>query len=55
MRARAQAARTLARVVAEGRSLNDVMPAATQDATDARQRALLQELVYGTLRWFYAC
>ena len=51
--ARACAARVLVRVVAGGESLADALPDALQSVSDARQRALIQELVYGTLRWFY--
>lgn len=51
--ARACAARVLVRVIAEGRSLSDVLPGAVQPMTDPRQRALVQELSYGTLRWYY--
>ena len=51
--ARGQVARTLARVVAEGHSLTDVLPPGLQALTDTRQRALLQELAFGTLRWYY--
>jgi len=51
--ARAAAARLLARVVDDRRSLSDVLPAALKDIPDPRQRALVQELAYGTLRWFY--
>jgi len=51
--ARAVAARLLARVVDERRSLSDVLPAALKEIPDPRQRALVQELSYGTLRWFY--
>jgi len=51
--ARACAARVLVRVIADGRSLSDVLPAAVQPLADSRQRALVQELSYGTLRWYY--
>ena len=51
--ARACAARVLVRVVAGGESLADALPDAMQPVSDARQRALIQELVYGTLRWYY--
>ncbi len=50
---RACAARVLVQVVSDGRSLSDVLPAAVQQLADPRQRALLQELCYGTLRWYY--
>ncbi|HAJ92881.1 MAG TPA: 16S rRNA (cytosine(967)-C(5))-methyltransferase [Gammaproteobacteria bacterium] len=51
--ARACAARVLVRVITEGRSLSEVLPAAIQVLADPRQRALVQELSYGTLRWYY--
>ena len=51
--ARASAARVLVRVVTGGRSLSDALPDAVQSVTDKRQRALIQELSYGTLRWFF--
>jgi 16S rRNA (cytosine967-C5)-methyltransferase len=50
---RACAARVLVQVVSGGRSLADALPDALQSVSDARQRALVQELAYGTLRWFY--
>jgi 16S rRNA (cytosine967-C5)-methyltransferase len=50
---RACAARVLVQVISDGRSLSDVFPAAAQQLADPRQRALLQELCYGTLRWYY--
>jgi 16S rRNA (cytosine967-C5)-methyltransferase len=51
--ARACAARVLSHVISDGRSLSEALPAAVQAITDARQRALVQELSYGTLRWYY--
>ena len=51
--ARACAARVLVRVITEGRSLSDALPATAQVLDDPRQRALVQELSYGTLRWYY--
>jgi len=53
MDARACAARVLVRVITDGRSLSDALPAAVQPLADPRQRALVQELSYGTLRWYY--
>jgi 16S rRNA (cytosine967-C5)-methyltransferase len=53
MTVRARAARLLVRVAGEGRSLADILPPALDSVSDVRQRALLQELVYGTLRWYY--
>ena len=43
----------LAQVINDGRSLSDVLPAALKGVADHRERALVQELVYGTLRWYY--
>ena len=51
--ARACAALVLSQVTGDGRSLSEALPAAVQAITDARQRALVQELSYGTLRWYY--
>jgi 16S rRNA (cytosine967-C5)-methyltransferase len=51
--ARACAAQVLVRVIADGRSLSDALPVAVQILVDPRQRALVQELSYGTLRWYY--
>ena len=51
--ARAVAARVLVQVVDEGRSLTDVLPEYLKTIQDARQRALIQEISYGTLRWYY--
>ncbi|MEN8107533.1 MAG: 16S rRNA (cytosine(967)-C(5))-methyltransferase RsmB [Pseudomonadota bacterium] len=53
MNTRASAARLLARVVVERRSLDAVLPDGLAAHADARDRALVQELVYGTLRWYY--
>ena len=50
---RACAARVVVQVIAKGRSLSDALPAAVQRLADPRQRALVQELSYGTLRWYY--
>ena len=53
MDARACAARVLVRILTAGQSLGDALPDAVQSVTDTRQRALVQELAYGTLRWYY--
>lgn len=47
---RAAAARGVARVI-QGGSLNDLLPAILGGIAEAQDRALVQELVYGTLRW----
>lgn len=53
LNARSRAARVLVQVVGEGRSLSDALPAALKPVADPRERALVQELVYGTLRWYH--
>jgi 16S rRNA (cytosine967-C5)-methyltransferase len=53
LNARSSAARILAQIINDGRSLSDVLPAALKIVSDSRERALMQELVYGTLRWYY--
>lgn len=50
---RAAAARVLEQVVDRGRSINDVLAVAQAAHHDPRDAALLQELCYGTLRWYY--
>lgn len=50
---RAVAARVLVRIVVDGSSLASALPDALQPVTDGRQRALIQELSYGTLRWYF--
>jgi len=51
--ARACAARVLARVVTAGQSLPDALAVELRALPDSRMRALVQELAYGTLRWYY--
>lgn len=51
--ARASAARVLSQVISGGRSLSEVLPNTVHAISDARQRALVQELSYGTLRWYF--
>jgi 16S rRNA (cytosine967-C5)-methyltransferase len=50
---RASAARVLVQVVVARRSLAEALPAGLQAVAGAQQRALVQELSYGTLRWYY--
>ena len=50
MKTRAQAALVVHQVVEQGQSLSTLLPAA-QDRVLPRDRALLQELCFGTLRW----
>lgn len=50
---RAAAARVLVQVCDRGRSLTEALPAAQAALADDRDAALLQELAYGTLRWYY--
>ncbi len=49
---RLTAVRTLTSVVADGKSLGELLPAARQNL-DTRGAALLQELTYGAARWSY--
>src|SRR5690606_2807762 len=51
LNARALAALAVAEVVGQGRSLNAVLPALL-DQAPARDRALVQELAFGALRWY---
>jgi 16S rRNA (cytosine967-C5)-methyltransferase len=50
---RAAAARVLLQVRDGGRSLADALPVAQAAFDDERDAALVQELVYGTLRWYF--
>ena len=50
---RASAARVIDRVVAGRRSLDAALAGELTAHGDARDRALLQELAYGTLRWYF--
>lgn len=50
---RALAARALAGILADGRSTAEVLPQAQLACADERAAALVQELVYGTLRWYF--
>jgi 16S rRNA (cytosine967-C5)-methyltransferase len=50
---RAAAARVLLQVRDKGRSLSDALPVAQAGLDDERDAALAQELVYGTLRWYF--
>ena len=50
MKTRAHAAKVLFEVVEQGASLSAVLPAAQQQLA-AKDRALLQELCFGSLRW----
>jgi 16S rRNA (cytosine967-C5)-methyltransferase len=50
---RAAAAHVLAQVLASGRSLADALPPFQSAFADARDAALLQELAYGTTRWYF--
>ena len=50
---RARAARVLAQVVVGGHSLAEALPAGLHELAGTQQRALVQELSYGTLRWYY--
>ncbi len=48
---RATAARVLAAVVADGRSLSACLPEHLASLSDPKDRALAQEICYGVLRW----
>lgn len=52
MNARGQAARLLARVVGDGHSLTDALDRQLP-GIEVQQRPLVQELAYGSLRWYY--
>ena len=53
MNTRATAARVVERVVAGRRSLDAALADGLTGLADARDRALVQELAYGTLRWYF--
>lgn len=50
---RASAARVIDRVVTGRRSLDAALAGVLPELGDARERALVQELAYGTLRWYF--
>ena len=50
---RARAAQVLYEVTRQGHSLDRVLPMAQLASVDARATALLAELCYGTIRWYY--
>jgi 16S rRNA (cytosine967-C5)-methyltransferase len=50
-RTRATAARVVASVTAHGRSLSEALPPALGTLPDARERSLVQAMVYGTIRF----
>lgn len=50
MKIRATAAKVIFQVVEQGQSLSSALPVA-QQLIAAKDRALLQEICYGTLRW----
>lgn len=52
MSARTAATAVLSRVLNQGQSLDHVLPSALQQISK-RDRGLLQELCYGTLRWYF--
>lgn len=53
MNTRAIAAQVLVQVLAGGRSLTPALEAAKSRLPEGRERALLQLLCYGTLRWYF--
>lgn len=52
MHVRALAATVVFQALSEGRSLAETLPNAVERLRDSSERALLQELSYGTLRWY---
>ena len=52
MHVRALAATVVFQALSEGRSLAETLPNAVERLHDSSERALLQELSYGTLRWY---
>ena len=50
---RAMAAHVLLQVSEQGQSLNKTLQAAQQQLANSSEGALLQEMCYGSLRWFY--
>jgi 16S rRNA (cytosine967-C5)-methyltransferase len=52
MKARAVASTLLTRVFSDGHSLSAALPATMADLENARDKGLVQELVYGVLRWY---
>lgn len=52
MHARALTATVVSQTLMEGRSLTETLPGAVERLSDHSERALLQELSYGTLRWY---
>ena len=50
---RASAACVIDRVVTGRRSLDAALAGVLPELGDARERALVQELSYGTLRWYF--
>lgn len=53
MNSRAVAARVLEQVIVQGRSLSSALPAGMQKKLDTRDKALVQEICYGVLRWYF--
>ncbi|HEY7840286.1 MAG TPA: 16S rRNA (cytosine(967)-C(5))-methyltransferase RsmB [Gammaproteobacteria bacterium] len=51
--ARASAARILAAVIHGGVTLDEALPRYRESPVSARDRAFVQELCYGTLRWYF--
>ena len=49
---RALAANTLVQVIDRGQSLSQCLPVAIQQLVDSQEAGLLQELCYGSLRWY---
>ena len=50
--AQALAATLVTKIICEKKSLSNILAAATQKNTDYKNNSLIQELCYGTLRWY---
>lgn len=53
MTPRAAAARTLATILRDGLTLDEVLPANQRQLASPKDRAFAQELCYGVLRWYF--
>ena len=51
--ARALAATTLVQIIRRGRSLDKALDECLPRLQDTRERALVQELTYGVVRWYW--
>ena len=53
MNTRSVAAQVLKRVICDRYSLNTALDELDRDAFSSKERAFVQELIYGTLRWYF--